>query len=387
VRLFERGVTAIQGFSGVGESIGIKGNGEKDLAIIFSSALCSAAGVFTRNRVKGAPVVVTKRHLGNGKAQAIVASSGIANACTGKRGIRDAEEMAGLAARVLGVKKGNVLVASTGLIGAFLPMEKIRRGIANCKGKLRKDDSIAEAILTTDAVRKQLLVREDNFSIAAIAKGSGMVSPNMATMLCFICTDAMIGSKRLQRMLRKAVDSSFNMLSVDADTSTSDMCVILANGQAGKINEGKFQRALDLLCVEMAKKIARDGEGATKLLTAIVDNAKTREDAAKAAKAIVSSSLVKCAVFGSDPNWGRIMAAIGRSGAKFRPGSVDISINGWRIVKNGVQGGFDRQKVRDSMKKSEVTIKVNLKGGRERATAFGCDLSPEYVEINAMYTT
>ena len=239
-------ITKVKGISAVGKAIGIKKN-KLDFGVIYSDRICNAAAVYTQNSVKGAPLLVTKEHLRDGKSQAIVINSGVANVCTGEKGITDAKETAELAANELNVKIEDVLVASTGLIGAYLPMDKIQEGISGIKNELSKDSNIAEAILTTDSLKKEVCVKEDNFTIAGIAKGAGMVHPNMATMLAFICTDAEIPSEELQKMIKRAVDISFNMTTVDMDTSTSDMCVIMANGYAGKADEEKFQNALNPL--------------------------------------------------------------------------------------------------------------------------------------------
>src|SRR3989338_7868561 len=301
MEVLENNVCAPKGFKAVGRSIGIKKSGA-DLAVIFSEVLADATAVYTSNKVKGAPLIVTKKHLKDGKAQAIVINSGISNVCTGKKGIKDAEETAKLAAEELGIDANNVIVASTGLIGAFLPMGIITKGIKGIRNKLSISPDAATAIMTTDKAKKEIAVKADNFVIGAIAKGSGMIHPNMATMLCFITTDAKIPSKKLAAFLKNSVDKSFNMINVDMDQSTSDMAVIMANGLAGKTDEKKFQNALDYVCIELAKKIAKDGEGATKLVEVNVKNAASEEDAKKIAKSVVSSNLVKCAIFGNDPN-------------------------------------------------------------------------------------
>src|SRR3990167_4616302 len=331
MQLLKNSVCAPKGFKALGKHIGIKKSGSLDLAVIVSEVLSDAAAVYTSNKVKGAPLIVTKSHLKNGKAQAIVVNSGIANVCTGKKGLEDAGETAKLAARELGIKENDVVVASTGLIGAYLPMDKIRSGLKNIKSHLSTNSEVAKAILTTDTVEKEIAVKVDNFTIGAIAKGSGMIHPNMATMLCFITTDAKMPSKKLSAMLKNSVNKSFNMISVDMDQSTSDMVVILANGMAGKADEKKFQKALDFACIELAKKIAKDGEGATKLIEINAKNAKTEEDAKKIAKSIINSNLRKCAIFGKDVNWGRIMCAIGNSGAKFNESFIDIYFDNEKI--------------------------------------------------------
>lgn len=387
MKLLSNNVCAPKGFRAAGRCAGIKKSGKLDLAVIFSDFLANAAAVYTSNKVKGAPLYVTKKHLENGKARAIVINSGIANVCTGKKGINDAEETAKIAAKELEIKPDDALVASTGLIGAYLPMDKIKMGLRGIKNELSVNSNAAKAIMTTDTVEKGIAVKIGNFTIGAIAKGSGMIHPNMATMLCFITTDAEIPSKKLNYFLKHSVSKSFNMMSVDMDTSTSDMAVILANGFAGKADEGKFQNALDFVCMELAKKIARDGEGATKLLEVEAKNAATKFYAEEIAKSVVSSNLVKCALFGNDPNWGRIMCAIGNSSAKFKENLVDVYFENMLIVKNGVAADFSFDEARKIMGKKTLKITIDAKQGKESATAYGCDMTYDYVKINARYTT
>lgn len=378
-------ITAVKGFKALGKCIGIK-KGKKDFAVICSDKLCSAAAVYTKNRVKGAPLYVNMEHLKNGKAQAIVINSGNSNVATGKQGIKNAKTTAKLAAKELNIKETDVLVASTGIIGKQLPMGLIKKGIKNSKKRLKKANHAAEAILTTDTMKKEIAVR-DNFTIGAIAKGSGMIHPDMATMLCFIATDADLSPGELKKALVNSVNESFNMLSVDMDTSTSDMAVILSNSTK-KAKKQKFQNALTFVCREMAKKIAADGEGATKLIEVNVKNAKSKQDAKKIAKSVISSNLVKCAMFGNDPNWGRIMCAIGNAGANFKENKVGITLQKKLIVKNGIEiKNFDKKKVSNSLKTGKVTIGINLKTGKEQAAAYGCDMSYDYVHINADYLT
>ena len=379
-------VCAPKGFLALGKSAGIKKSGNPDLAVIYSEAPANAAAVYTSNSVKGAPLIVTKDHLQNGKAQAIVINSGIANVCTGKKGMKDAEETSRIVANELKIKNSDVVVASTGLIGAYLPMGKIRNGLKGIKNHLKTNSDAAKAILTTDTVEKEIAVKVENFTIGAIAKGSGMIHPNMATMLCFITTDAKIGSKKLSRFLKNSVNNSFNMMSVDMDTSTSDMVVILANGLAGSVDEIKFQEALDYACIEMTKKIARDGEGATKLIEVEVKNSASKADAQKLAKSIIASNLVKCAIFGNDPNWGRLMCAMGNSNAKFNESLVDIYFEKEQIVKSGASSNFNFEKVRKLMDTDTLKILIDMKQGKQSATAYGCDMTYDYVKINAKYT-
>ena len=380
-------ICAPKGFKAVGKLVGIKKSGKLDFAVIFSEALTDAAAVYTSNKVKGAPLIVTKKHLGDGKAQAIVINSGSANVCTGNKGLKDAEDMTELAADELGINSNDVLVASTGVIGSFLPMDKVINGMKGIKNELSIKSDADAAILTTDKVEKEIAVKVDNFTIGGIAKGSGMIHPNMATMLCFITTDAKIDSQKLSSFLKSSVDKSFNMISIDMDTSTSDMVVIMANGLAGEVDEKKFQDALDYVCIELAKKIAKDGEGATKLVEVGVKNAATKNDAEKIAKSVVSSNLVKCAIFGNDPNWGRIICAMGNSNADFDEKSVDVYFGREMIVNKGIMTDFDLGKVKGIMGKDVLKITIDLNGGKYHSLAWGCDMSYDYVKINALYST
>ena len=387
MQLLKNNVCAPKGFKALGKAAGIKKSGNLDLAVIYSDKLADAAAVYTSNKVKGAPLILSKKHLSNGKAQAIIVNSGIANVCTGKIGIKNAEDTAKIAAKELEINAVDVLVASTGLIGAYLPMDKIKSGLNGIKKALTANSSAAKAIMTTDTIEKEIAVKIGNFTIGAIAKGSGMIHPNMATMLCFITTDAKISSKKLVKFLKNSVSKSFNMMSVDMDTSTSDMAIILANGLAGKVDENKFQNALDYVCMELAKKIARDGEGATKLVEVEVKNAATKSDAQKLAKSIIASSLVKCAIFGNDPNWGRLMCAMGNSNAKFKENLVDIYFWRGQIVKNGTASNFNLEKIRKLMDTGTLKITIDVRQGKESATAYGCDMTYDYVKINARYST
>jgi glutamate N-acetyltransferase/amino-acid N-acetyltransferase len=380
------GVNAVKGITSLGKHIGIKAK-KKDFAVIYSSKLCNTSAVYTQNEVKGAPLYVNMEHLKNGKAQAIVINSGISNVSTGQRGLDDAHEMASLAAQELGIDKDDVLVASTGLIGAFLPMPVIRKGIKGIAKQLSKRSHAAEAIMTTDLIKKEITVKVGNATIGAIAKGAGMVHPNMATMLAFIMTDAEISTPNLKKMLKQSVNKSFNMLSIDQDTSTSDMVILMANGMAGKVNEKQFQKALDTVCVKLAKMMAMDGEGATKAVIAKVKGAKTEEAAKKVAKSIINSNLVKCAMFGNDPNWGRIMGAIGCAGVKIDPSKIDIYFGNMKIVCQGIATGFHKKKASNLLKQKEVKVVVDLNQGKKDATAFGCDMTYKYVKINAEYHT
>lgn len=401
MRLIDGSVCAPQGFLAQGAEAGIKRIDKKEVAVIYSVKPCTAAGVFTQNRVRAACIDYNKAFLADGQAQAIVANSGNANACTGEQGIEDCKRMGGLTAELLGIKPENVLVASTGVIGVFMPMEKVEAGLREAAAKLAADGAAnaAQAIMTTDLLSKELAleiaIKGKVVKIGGIAKGSGMIHPDMATMLAFITTDAAIDSRCLQEMVKAAAERSFNMISVDRDTSTNDMMVVLANGLAGNppIDEigaedyQIMQEALDCLCIGLAKMIARDGEGASRLIEVQVVNAADYGEARKIARSITASNLTKAAVFGEDANWGRILAAAGYSGAEFDPGRVDIYLGKEKMAENGMGLLFDEEKARQELKQDPVLIKVDLKSGEEQATAWGCDLSYEYVRINAAYRT
>jgi glutamate N-acetyltransferase/amino-acid N-acetyltransferase len=394
------GVAAPRGFLAAGVSAGIKYKEKKDIALIFSEAPAAAAGVFTTNRVKAAPVLLSMARVAKGSAQAIVANSGNANACNGERGLQDARAMAEETARRLNISPGQVLVASTGVIGQPLPMERVLPGIAAAAAALSRDGgpAAAEAILTTDTEPKEVAVRftlgEKEVRAGAIAKGSGMIHPDLATMLCFLTTDAAVTADCLKEILRHAVDRSFNMLTVDGDTSTNDTVLVLANGMAGNpliTGESEEYRVLrdqiTQLCIHLARAIARDGEGATKLLEVRVVNAAAEKDARRAARAIARSNLVKTAVFGQDANWGRILCAAGYSGAEFDPEKVDIFLNGLPVARDGCPLPFSEEEASRALAADTVEILVDLKAGPFQATAWGCDLTYDYVRINAHYRT
>jgi glutamate N-acetyltransferase/amino-acid N-acetyltransferase len=390
-------VTSARGFTAGAVEAGIKYPGKLDLAILSSEAPCVAAGVFTTNAIKSAPVILSQKHLRNKKLQAVVVNSGCANACTAEKGLADAAETTDLVAKKLGLKSDDVLVASTGVIGVPLPMDKIKDGIGKISLSKEGGARFAKAIMTTDTFAKEIaLTVEDNsgtYVIGGAAKGAGMIHPNMATMLCFVTTDAAIEADFLQQALRRAVDDSFNMITVDGDTSPSDTVVVLANGLAGnkvinKKNGQLFQEALNEVCLYLAKSIARDGEGATKLIEVIVEGALNRDEARMAARTIANSPLVKSAIHGNDPNWGRIVAALGRSGARIVEKKIDVYMNGVCVMQQGIPAAFDKEKLSQSIAHSkEVLIKLNLNQGKGNATAWGCDLSEEYVTINSAYTT
>ncbi|MBN1366409.1 MAG: bifunctional glutamate N-acetyltransferase/amino-acid acetyltransferase ArgJ [Dehalococcoidales bacterium] len=370
-----------------------------DMGVIFSTAPCNTAGVFTKNRIKAAPVIVSQERLKLGKAAAIVANSGCANACTGKQGISDAEEISRLVAENLGITATDVLVASTGVIGQPLPMDIIRASVPLIKVSRDGGHDFAKAIMTTDKVEKEIAVRvkygKNTFHIGGAAKGAGMIHPDMATMLGFLTTDAEVDLEFLREALRKAADISFNMISVDGDTSTNDTVFLMANGQsendpitAEDIPYAEvFQEALNEVCIYLAKAIIRDGEGATKLIEATVSGALNEAEARKAARTIVSSPLVKTAVYGNDPNWGRIIAAVGRSGIAVDEHKVSIYIGNICVFKAGQPQSFNLEKAGAALQKTEVPIEVKLNMGDSTAIAWGSDLTEGYIRINAEYTT
>lgn len=390
------GVTSPRGFLAGAVSAGIKiEKGTRlDLGILRSEAPAAAAAVFSRNRLKAAPVVLCQQRLEKGRATAVVINSGYANSCTGKQGMADAWEMSEVAARYLGLLPEEVLVSSTGVIGVNLPMEHIRSGIERIALNTNGGHELAQAIMTTDTVPKEVAVNAGGFIIGGMAKGSGMIHPDLATMLCFITTDADVDAGFLHKALQKAVDMSFNMLSVDGDNSTNDTVLILSNGKAGgeKIKEGGrragvFQEALNDVCIYLTKEIARDGEGATKLIEVTVTGAFNDTEARRAARTIASSVLVKAAVHGSDPNWGRVLAAAGRCGITLETEKIQMEIGGIRLVDEGGPIPFDKERVANHLNGAEVAIKLDLNIGNGRAVAWGCDLSEEYVTINSDYTT
>lgn len=404
--IFENAVTQTPGFKAAGVHVGVKTSNKekKDVALIYSEKPCAVAGMFTTNVVKAAPVYYDMKVVESGRAQAIIANSGNANACTGEQGEKDAATMAEAAGAVLGLKANEVLVCSTGVIGHNMPMDRVLSGIKAAAANLSSDGGrdAAEAILTTDVYRKEISKTVDlngiTVTISGMAKGSGMICPNMATMLCFITTDAAIDSKVLQMALKESVALSFNQISVDGDMSTNDTVLMLANGMAGNAaitpNNDSYQKFVAVLkdiCFYLAKKIARDGEGATHLLEAQVIHAASEEDALKAAKSVVSSDLVKAAIFGKDANWGRIICAAGYSGAKFDQSKVDISLSSYSgeitVAKNGGGLEFDEDYALKILSEENITAIIDLKAGKFSGKAWGCDLTYDYVKINADYRT
>ncbi|MBN2186315.1 MAG: bifunctional glutamate N-acetyltransferase/amino-acid acetyltransferase ArgJ [Dehalococcoidia bacterium] len=390
-------VTSVQGFLAGAINVGMKTKYELDLAILYCEVPCTAAGVFTTNRIKSAPVILSQGHLAKKRAQAIVVNSGCANACVGEQGLADASEMASLAATKLGISPEEVLVASTGVIGVSLPMDRVRAGIKKIELSQREGHSLAKAMMTTDTKPKEGAVQVDEkgvkFSIAGVAKGAGMIHPDLATMLCFIVTDALVDAQFLQSSLKKAADISFNRISIDGETSPSDCIFLLANGLAGNSsisfdNGEAFQEALNEICIHLAKSIAQDGEGATKLIEISVEGALKQAEACLAARTIASSPLVKAAIHGSDPNWGRIVTALGRSGAEVIEDKLDIYLNDTCVMKQGRPAAFNEEEMRMVLGNSDsVLIRVCLNLGNGKASAWGCDLSEEYVTINSEYTT
>ena len=377
-------VTTPQGFQAGAFAAGIKPDSILDLGILYSETPCTAAGVFTTNKIKAPPVILSKRNLENGIAQAIVVNSGCANAFTGLQGHNDAFEMSTLAAARLGLISRDVVVASTGVIGRQLPMEGIRNGIHRMAFTADGGHDLARAIMTTDLTAKEIAVDLGVAKIGGIAKGAGMIHPDMATMLCFLTTDAAIDANSLHRSLKSAVDASFNMISVDGDTSTNDKVVILANGLAGRVKARDFDDALLAVCTYLARSVASDGEGSTRLIEVTVEGAITLSDARAAARTIVSSPLVKAAIHGGDPNWGRIVAALGRSGAELVEQKIDLYLDDHCVVLEGTPQPVDQKLI---IFNDEVQIRVCLNLGKAEATAWGCDLSEEYVTINSKYTS
>ncbi|MBI5680812.1 MAG: bifunctional ornithine acetyltransferase/N-acetylglutamate synthase [Methanobacterium sp.] len=397
MKIIDGGICAVDGVLASGSR-----KGKYGVTIILSKG-STAAAVFTSNKVLAAPVTFTKEIIKNGELSAIVANSGNANCFTGEEGMKDAKEMAKIVAEMLNIKPEDVAVASTGIIGRKMPLEIINPLINESAETLGNSPessfAAAEAIMTTDTFSKEIAVQTtlNNGSIVkigGITKGSGMIAPNMGTMLCFITTDVKTSKEELTEALKKAVDKSFNMVVVDGDESTNDTVIIMANGKSGEIDEN-FQKALDFTCIELAKMMAKDGEGANKYMEVTVNGAASKKDSEEAAKAITGSSLVKTALFGADPNWGRVIAAVGYSGAKMDEKTVDIRFKSndetVEIVKKGIiiatEESEELKAAEKIMKKDEIKIIVDLNLGKYSATAFGCDLSCDYVKINSEYST
>jgi len=392
------GVTAAKGFVAGGLYCGIR-KVKKDIALVHSTTPAIAAGVFTLNKVVAAPLVVDKLQLQKSNVcSAIVINSGNANACTGEQGLKDAWTMVDTTARALHLPQEQVLISSTGVIGQYLPMEKINKGIRELSSKLTTDGNkdAAEAIMTTDLFTKECAVRfsvgSSTIMVGGMAKGSGMIAPNMATMLAFVTTDAVIAPTALQAALNFANNQSFNRITVDGDMSTNDMVLVLANGSAknAEIRENtsafqQFLSALQYVLIKLAKMIVRDGEGATKFVEILVQGARTEEEAAQAARAVANSNLVKTALHGADANWGRILAAVGYSGIEFNPAQVSISFNDLLVFKPNYEIVLDEEKAKAALSQEHVTVRIDLHQGSAQACIWTCDLSKEYVSINASY--
>ena len=394
------GVTYPQGFKAAGVRAGIKKSGNLDVAVIHTEKVAAVAGVFTQNLVAAAPVRVSKIVVGTGTAHGIVANAGCANACTGEQGLRDAEQMAEIAAKELNCRQDDIVVASTGVIGVNLPMDKMEAGIKKAVAELSTEGSVnaGNAIVTTDTYSKacatEIEIDGKEIRFGAIAKGSGMIRPNMATMLCFITTDIDIDQKLLQESLSEINEVTFNMVSVDGDMSTNDMVIVLANGAAGnkKITEKnsdyeKFYSTLKNICTELAKRIAADGEGATKFLTIKVSGAENFDDAKKVGMSVANSPLVKTAFFGEDPNWGRVICAVGYSGVKISPEKTVIKFGDIPVYAHSVGAKYDADALRKVMADKNILIDIELGLGDSEATVWSCDFSYEYVKINGEYHT
>jgi len=375
-----------RGFRCASRNCGLKPTA-KDLALFVSDAEAAAAAIFTRNHFPGAPIILGRETIRGGRLRAIVANSKCSNVATGERGVENARRMAAAAAAELGTRPDRVLVSSTGVIGVQLPIETIERGIRGMSKDLQSDPLVgAEGIMTTDTYAKALSASVGDATITWVAKGSGMIEPNMATMLAYIFTDAAIDSTALQNLLRESASVSFNMLSVDTDTSTSDTCAILANGSAGSVDLKQFAKTLMTGCARMTELLARDGEGAEHLIRVIVRDAATESDARRVAKSVVNSPLVKTMVHGADPNVGRLLMAVGKCfDCVIRAETTDAWINGHQVVGNGQRLEFDDNFVRATLRAENVDLEISLGVGSSRATAYGCDLSKGYIDENAAY--
>lgn len=404
IKVVSGGVTAPKGYQAIGIAAGIKKR-RKDMALIYSEALCRTAGTFTTNIVKAAPVKWDQSIVyGNKTAQAVVINSGIANACTGAEGYGYCRQTAKKTAELFGIQEQEVLVASTGVIGKQLPMDKITAGIETMQKMLSKSEAAgtlaAEAIMTTDTVKKEIAVEVEiggkTVTVGGMSKGSGMIHPNMCTMLSFVVTDADISQELLQKALSENVKDTYNMISVDGDTSTNDTCLLLANGMAGNapvIQENEdyavFCEALNFVNTYLAKSMAADGEGATALFEVKVVGARDKAQAVTLAKSVVSSTLTKAAVFGHDANWGRILCAMGYSGAQFDPDTVDLyfesAVGKIKVIEDGVATDYSEEEATKILSEKEVTVIADIKMGDAYAAAWGCDLTYDYVRINADY--
>ena len=394
-------ITAPLGFKAGSARCGLKASGDLDIAVLICDGPASVAGVFTTNKVCAAPVVVCREHMIGGKTRGLVVNAGNANACTGAAGLRDARAMTAKLGGLLNIAPEKLMVASTGVIGHRLPMDKVRAGIeqsvANLSSTSKAGRDFARAIMTTDRSAKtafaQIKIGRDIIHIAGAAKGAGMIAPNMATMLCFISTDAAISSSLLSRLLKRSVDKSFNAITVDNHTSTNDTVLAMASGLAGNktlktlASSAKFAKVLDEVCLDLALQMVSDGEGATKRMDVSVCGARSPADARTAAFAVANSPLVKCALFGGDPNWGRIVSAVGACGIDCRGELMDCNIGAVRVLHKGKPVAGDQRALVKVMSKKVVPITVNLHVGKACFTCYGCDLGHEYVHINADYHT
>jgi glutamate N-acetyltransferase / amino-acid N-acetyltransferase len=399
IKTLPGGATAPAGFVACGVECGVRGYGARDLGLLFSERGCASAAVFTRNVVKGAPLVVTREAVEGGDIRAVVVNSANANAATGQKGLEDACEMQALAAEALGIGAAEVAVASTGVIGEHLPMGRISSGIEDAAAGLSRDGAgFAEAILTTDTRTKEAAARVEiggkTVAVGGTAKGSGMIHPNMGTMLAFLTTDAAVEKGCLQNVLSAATERTFNRVTVDGDTSPSDMVVLLANGAAGNepLTTGSadypaFAEAVEGVARSLAKEIARDGEGATRLVEVVVEGAADEDSASALAKAVVGSNLVKAAVFGEDANWGRVLTAMGYSGSSFDPDGVELWFGPVKVFENGEPVEHEEAQANAALAAREVSITARLSEDDASAVAWGCDLTYEYVRINGSYRT
>lgn len=404
-KFIEGSVTAPKGFTAAGVCASVKPSNKtkRDVALIYCEKKCTAAAVYTKNLVKSSAILVTQNHLADGYAQAVIVNSGNANTCNAD-GVEKAEKMCSLAADALGVDSNDVIVASTGVIGQVLPIEPIEKGVAMMKGNLSKEGGTdaAESIMTTDTVKKEMAMEMTlggkTVTVGGIAKGSGMIHINMGTMLSFVTTDAAISSEMLYEALKEAVEDSYNMVSVDGDTSTNDTLAIMASGLAGnpEITEKNqdyrdFVDGITEAFKQLAKKIAGDGEGATKLLICTVTGAKTKKDAVMVSKSVICSSLLKAAMFGADANWGRVLCAVGYSGADVDVTKVDVDFKSVKgeiaVCRNGAGIEFREEKAKEILLEKEIEILVNVGDGEGKAQAYGCDLTYDYVKINGDYRT
>jgi len=397
-REVENCVTAPQGFRAGIVACGIKSDGSiPDLAILASAIPCVAVGTFTTSSTRAAPVLVCQERLKSGKAQAVIVNSGNANCATGDLGLMNAYRMSEFTAALLGIENELVLCSSTGIIGRQLPIEKIQAGVSKIELRNDQGDAFSEAILTTDTRPKRIALEFQidgrTVRLGGVTKGAGMIYPNMATMLCYLTTDAALDHEWMQTEVRAAVDDTFNMISMDGDMSTNDTCILFANGLAGNTpvnaqhpEANTFREALRHIMVYLAREMARDGEGATRLMTVHLRGARNKADAVKAARAITLSPLWQCALAGGDPNWGRIAAALGASGCELQQNKYDISLGNVQVTKQGMAAQYDQNEARAAVAASEVVITIDLHLGEGQATAWGCDLTHGYIDENTLYT-